>query len=59
MPLYFVLLARLLPILVKDLFTIYDLSVTIESESLKYLGNALLISFLERISFIVFLVFFI
>ena len=41
-PLYFILFARLLPILVKyslNLFTISDLSVTIESESLKYLGN--------------------
>ena len=42
MPLYLILFARLLPILVKyslNVFTISDLSVTIESESLKYLGN--------------------
>ena len=42
-----------------NLFTICDLSVTIESESLKYLRNDLLVLFLERISFIVFQVFFI
>ena len=62
MPLYFILLARLLPILVTkslNLFTISDLSLTIESESLKYLGKDLLVLFLERISFIVFHVFFI
>ena len=61
MPLYFILLARLLPILVKKSlnFTISDLSLTIEPESLKYLGKDLLVLFLERISFIVFHVFFI
>ena len=62
MPLYFILLARLLPILVNKslhLFTISDLSLTIESESLKYFGNDLLVLFLERISFIVFHVFYI
>jgi len=59
-PLYFILLARLLPILVKqslNLFTISDPSLT--KESLKYLGNDLLVLFLDRISFIVFQVFFI
>ena len=42
-----------------NLFTISDLSLTIESESLKYLGKDLLVLFLEMISFIVFHVFFI
>ena len=39
-----------------NLFTISDLSLTIESV-FKYLGNDLLVLFLERISFIVFQVF--
>ena len=58
---YITVLARLLPILVKkslNLFKISDLSLTMESESLKYLGNDLFVLFLERISFIVFQVFF-
>ena len=61
MPLYLIFFARLLPILVKyalNLFTISDLSVTIKSESLKYLGNDFFVLCLDSISFITFHVFF-
>ena len=37
-----------------NLFTISDLSVTIKSESLKYLGNDLFVLCLDSISFIIF-----
>ena len=62
MPLYLIIFARLLHILVKyalNLFTISDLSITIKSESLKYLGNYLFVLCLDSISFIIFHVFFI
>ena len=57
MPLYLILFARLLPILVKhslNLFTISYLSLTMESESIKCMANDLLALCLDRISFIVY-----
>ena len=41
-----------------NLFAISNLSVIIEFDSLKYVGNDLLVLLLDRISFIVFQVFF-
>ena len=45
--------------LVKFALNLLDLSVTIKSESLKYLGSYLFVLCLDSISFIIFHVFFI